>query len=105
MVIAGPVTADTLLTLPGQACTLQALSALGGAIGGLDNVSRILFVRGFVHAQAGFQDHSGVLDELSCLMVAIFGNRGRHARSAVGVAGLPGGVMLEIEVTAVVAVS
>lgn len=107
-VIAGPVTADTppeVVAQAGQACTLRTLSALGGAIGGLDNVSRILFVRGFVHAEVGFQNHSSVLDEVSRLMVAIFGDRGRHARSAVGIAGLPGGGMLEIEVTAAVAAS
>jgi enamine deaminase RidA (YjgF/YER057c/UK114 family) len=107
-VIVGPVTADTppgVVAHAGQACTLRALSALGSAIGGLDNMSRILFVRGFVHAQAGFQGHSSVLDEVSRLMVAIFGDCGRHARSAVGVAGLPGGGMLEIEVTAAVTVS
>lgn len=106
--IAGPVTAGTapeLVAQAGQACALRALGALGGAIGGLDNVGRILFVRGFVHAEAGFQGHSSVLDEVSRLMVAILGERGRHARSAVGVAGLPGGGMLEIEVTAAITIS
>jgi len=100
-VITGPVTPDTppaVLVHAARACVLRALSVLEQAIGCLDRVDRILFLRGFVHGGPGFQNHSQVLDEASRLLLSIYGDRGRHARSAVGVAGLPGGGMLEIGV-------
>ncbi len=102
-VIAGPVTPDTppaIVAQAARACVLRALSVLDQPDGGLDRVDRILFLRGFVHDGPGFQNHSQVLDEASKLLLSIYGERGRHARSAVGVAGLPGGGMLEIEIIA-----
>ncbi|NWD22490.1 RidA family protein [Pseudomonas yamanorum] len=103
-VITGPVTDQTLPSLvneAGQTCVLRALSVLDQAVG-LENVERILFVRGFVLGGEGFQGFSKVVDGASQLLIELFGERGRHARSAVGVAGLPGNGLLELELTAVV---
>ncbi|QJI38626.1 RidA family protein [Pseudomonas sp. ADAK13] len=103
-VITGPVTDQTLPSLvneAGQTCVLRALSVLDQAVG-LENVERILFVRGFVLGGEGFQGFSRVVDGASQLLIELFGERGRHARSAVGVAGLPGNGLLELELTAVV---
>jgi enamine deaminase RidA (YjgF/YER057c/UK114 family) len=103
-VITGPVTDQTLPSLvneAGQTCVLRALSVLDQAVG-LENVERILFVRGFVLGGEGFQGFSTVVDGASQLLIELFGERGRHARSAVGVAGLPGNGLLELELTAVV---
>ncbi|WP_338570168.1 RidA family protein [Pseudomonas canadensis] len=103
-VISGPVTDQTSpaqVTQAGQICALRALSVLDQAVG-LENVERILFVRGFVFGGEGFQRFSSVVDGASQVLIDVFGEQGRHARSAVGVAGLPSGGMLELEVTAVI---
>jgi enamine deaminase RidA (YjgF/YER057c/UK114 family) len=103
-VISGPVTEQTspeLVVQAGQTCALRALSVLDQAVG-LENVERILFVRGFVYGGEGFEQFSNVVDGASRLLIDLFGEHGRHARSAVGVAGLPSGGMLELEVTAVI---
>ncbi len=103
-VIAGPVTDHTSpqsVMQAGQTCVLRALSVLDQAVG-LENVERILFVRGFVYGGEGFQSFSKVVDSASQVLIDVFGEHGRHARSAVGVAGLPSGGMLELEVIAAV---
>ncbi|MGY2377553.1 RidA family protein [Pseudomonas sp. SDO524_S393] len=103
-VISGPVTEQTSpqqVLQAGQTCALRALSVLDQAVG-LENVERILFVRGFVYGGEGFQSFSKVVDGASQVLIDVFGEQGRHARSAVGVAGLPSGGMLELEVTAVI---
>jgi enamine deaminase RidA (YjgF/YER057c/UK114 family) len=100
--ITGPITAGTPLpeiTRAARVCVLRALSALDQGVG-LERVSRILFLRGFVYAEPGFEAFSSVLDEASKILVEIFGEQGMHARSVVGVAGLPSNGMLEIELTA-----
>ncbi|MNY53002.1 Endoribonuclease L-PSP [compost metagenome] len=85
-----------------RTCVLRALSALENAVGDLDNVERILFVRGFVYAEDRFQSFSQILDESSKLLIDVFGERGHHARSALGVAGLPSNGLLELELIAAV---
>ena len=98
-VIPGPVhdaTDPATIERAAQACVLRALAALDAEVG-LDRVARIIFLRGFVFAEAGFRHHPRVLDPASALLAAIFGPMGEHARSAVGVAGLPDGGLLEIE--------
>ncbi|ARB31340.1 RidA family protein [Pseudomonas tolaasii] len=103
-VISGPVTDLTspeVVLQAGQTCALRALSVLDHAVG-LENVERILFVRGFVYGGEGFQNFSKVVDGASQVFIDVFGEQGRHARSAVGVAGLPGGGLLELEVTGVI---
>ncbi|MFK4448719.1 enamine deaminase RidA (YjgF/YER057c/UK114 family) [Caballeronia udeis] len=101
-IIAGPVDRDTppdVIQLAARACVLRALSVLVATLPDTTAVDRILFLRGFVNAVPEFVNHSQVMDEASTLLREIFGESGRHARSALGVAGLPGGGLLEIELT------
>jgi enamine deaminase RidA (YjgF/YER057c/UK114 family) len=83
-----------------QACVLQALAQLKAELGDLGRVSRILKVTGFVASAPGFAQQPQVIDAASSLLVLAFGDAGRHARSAVGVAELPRGVPVEIELIA-----
>jgi enamine deaminase RidA (YjgF/YER057c/UK114 family) len=81
---------------------LNALAHLASALDGIDAVSRILRVTGYVASAPDFVQQPSVIDGASELLVDIFGDRGRHARSAVGVAVLPDNAPVEIEVIAVV---
>lgn len=78
-------------------CTVYALSALKEQLGNLDAVERVLKVTGFVASAPGFNAQPKVIDAASKLLGEIFGDKGRHARSAVGVAELPRGAAVEIE--------
>jgi len=78
-------------------CILQGLSCLKSAIGSLNNVDRILKVTGFVASAPGFNQQPQVIDAASNLLYDLFGERGRHARSAVGVTELPRNAPVEIE--------
>jgi enamine deaminase RidA (YjgF/YER057c/UK114 family) len=78
-------------------CILQGLACLKQALGTIDRIERILKVSGFVASAPGFNDQPKVLDAASDLLGEIFGEAGRHARSAVGVAELPRDVAVEIE--------
>ena len=78
-------------------CILQGLACLNQALGSLDRVERILKITGFVASAPGFNQQPKVIDAASELLVEIFGEAGRHARSAVGVAELPRNVAVEIE--------
>lgn len=78
-------------------CALNALAAVGSVIGGLDRISQIVKVTGFVASAPGFGDQPKVLNGASQLLVDLFGEDGRHARSAVGVAALPLGSPVEVE--------
>nr|WKF61671.1 hypothetical protein HUO10_006203 [Paraburkholderia busanensis] len=101
-VVAGPVdhaTPPDVIQLAARTCVLRALSALDAALPATMAVDRVLFLRGFVNAVPGFAHHSQVLDDASSLLHEIFGDAGRHARSALGVASLPGNGLLEIELT------
>jgi enamine deaminase RidA (YjgF/YER057c/UK114 family) len=77
--------------------TLNVLQSVKGAIGDLDKVQRIVKVVGFVNCTEDFLDQPRVLNGASDLLVALFGERGRHARSAVGMYQLPLGMAVEIE--------
>lgn len=79
---------------------LNALAAIAEAAGGLGRVARIVRVTGYVASDPDFTDQPTVVNGASDLMVDVFGERGRHARSAVGVAALPLGAPVEIEVEA-----
>lgn len=81
---------------------LNLLAVLKAALGDLSRVRRVVKVLGMVNAVPQFGDHPKVIDGCSSLFVAVFGEAGRHARSAVGVGSLPNGISVEIE--AVVAV-
>ena len=78
-------------------CALHALANLKQALGDLERIERVLKLTGFVASAAGFNSQPSVIDGASSLFVEIFGERGRHARSAVGVAELPRNAAVEIE--------
>ena len=78
---------------------LVLIAAMKDAVGGnLDRVGEIVKVLGMVNAAPDFEDHPKVINGCSDLFVEVFGERGRHARSAVGMSSLPGGIPVEIEV-------
>ena len=85
-----------------RACGLMILAQLKAALGDLSRVERVVKLGAFVNSTADFVDHPKVANGASELMVAVFGEAGRHARAAVGVPSLPLGVAVEID--AVVAV-
>ena len=87
-----------------RVCVLQALACLQAELGELERVTRVLKVTGFVASAPGFNAQPKVLDAASTLLVEIFAEVGRHARSAVGVAELPRDAPVEIELIAAVAV-
>src|SRR5689334_14777990 len=72
-----------------QICVLQGLSCAAAHVGGVDRIERVLRVTGFVASTPDFHDQPRVIDAASTLLGQIFGEDGRHARSAVGVAALP----------------
>lgn len=77
--------------------TLALLATLKREVGDLAKVKRIVRVAGFVNATEDFQGHSQVINGCSDLLVGVFGDRGRHARAALGMASLPLGAVVEIE--------
>lgn len=78
-------------------CAINCLGAVKGLIGCLDRVVRIVKVTGFVAATPEFTDHPKVINGASELMQQVFGEQGMHARAAVGMASLPLGVAVEVE--------
>jgi enamine deaminase RidA (YjgF/YER057c/UK114 family) len=76
---------------------VSLLSTLKAELGSLDRVARVVKVLGMVNATADFTDHPRVVNGASDLFLEVFGEAGRHARSAVGVGSLPRGVPVEIE--------
>ena len=76
---------------------LSLLAVLRGAVGSLDGVTRVVKVLGMVNAVPEFTDHPKVINGCSDLFVEVFGEQGRHARSAVGMGSLPFGISVEIE--------
>lgn len=98
--ITGKVGADVGLEEARDAariCTLQALACLRLELGSLDRIERILKVTGFVASAPGFNGQPSVIDGASKLLGEVFGDAGRHARSAVGVAELPRDTPVEVE--------
>jgi enamine deaminase RidA (YjgF/YER057c/UK114 family) len=81
-----------------RACAISLLAQVKAACGGdLDRLVRVVKLVGFVNSAPGFTDQPKVVNGASDFMVAVLGDAGRHARSAVGVAALPLGVAVEIE--------
>jgi enamine deaminase RidA (YjgF/YER057c/UK114 family) len=79
---------------------LSILSSLKAELGDLDRIAQIVRIFGMVNIAADFDQMPSVVNGCSDLMVDVFGEAGRHARSAVGMAGLPFGIAVEIELTA-----
>jgi enamine deaminase RidA (YjgF/YER057c/UK114 family) len=80
-----------------QRCALNALAAVKSVIGDLDRVKRVVKVVGFVASTPDFTGQPGVLNGASEFLGAVFGESGKHARSAVGVASLPLDAPVEVE--------
>lgn len=80
-------------------CALNALAVLKAELGSLDRIERVLHVMGYVASTPDFDQQPAVMDGASRLLFSVFGEQGRHTRSAVGVAALPRGGPVEIEVT------
>lgn len=96
----GKVGTDLTVEQGYQAARLTAirhLSVLKKELGDLNKVERIVKVLGMVNADASFTEHPSVINGYSELMVAVFGERGMHARSAVGMASLPFNLACEVE--------
>ena len=85
-----------------QRCALNALAAIDSLVG-LENVVKIVKLTGFVASAPGFTGQPGVINGASDLFGAVFGEAGRHARSAVGIAELPLDAPVEVEVIVEVA--
>jgi len=98
--ITGKVGADLSSDQGYQAARLTGiylLSALKAEIGDLNNVTRIVKVFGMVNADPTFTQHPTVINGISDLLVAVFGDCGKHARTAVGMGSLPFGIAVEID--------
>ena len=80
-----------------QQCALNALAAAASITGGLDNITRIIKVVGFVASAPDFTGQPGVINGASELLGKVFGDAGIHSRSAVGVAVLPLDAAVEVE--------
>jgi enamine deaminase RidA (YjgF/YER057c/UK114 family) len=80
-----------------RGCGVNLLAQVKAAIGDLDKVVRVVRLGGFVNSAPDFLDGPKVLNGASDLMVAVFGDKGRHARTTVGVASLPADASVEVE--------
>ena len=80
-----------------RVCALNILAQAKAALGDLDRVARVIKLVGFVNGAPGFTDQPKVINGASDLMVEVFGDKGLHARSAVGAGGLPLGVPVEVD--------
>eukprot|EP00026_Physarum_polycephalum_P018471 Phypoly_transcript_20074.p1 GENE.Phypoly_transcript_20074~~Phypoly_transcript_20074.p1 ORF type:complete len:220 (+),score=44.90 Phypoly_transcript_20074:79-660(+) len=78
-------------------CVIHGLSVIKQALGSLDNVARVVKVVGFVASAENFTEQPKVINGASDFLVSVFGEAGRHARSAIGVFELPLGVAVEVE--------
>lgn len=98
--ITGKLGADLTIEqgyIAARSCAIAQLSTLKAEIGDLNKVVRIVKVNGFVNADPDFTELSKVVNGFSDLMVEVFGERGKHARAAVGMASLPLGIACDIE--------
>lgn len=81
-----------------EICVLNAIAAAAELAGGIDNITQVVKLTGFVASTPDFEQHPKVIDGASNLVGKIFGDAGAHARAAVGVAALPMHVPVEIEI-------
>ena len=80
-----------------RGCAINLLAQVKAALGDLDKVVRVVRLGGFINSAPDFLDGPKVLNGASDLMVAVFGDKGRHARTTVGVASLPADAAAEVE--------
>jgi enamine deaminase RidA (YjgF/YER057c/UK114 family) len=83
-------------------CALNCIAQLQACLGSLERVKRVLQVRGFVNCTPEFTNHPQVINGASDLLVQVFGEKGKHARAALGAGSLPAGVAAEVEMVAAV---
>ena len=84
-------------TKAARACAINVLAQVKAALGSLDQVKRVVRLGGFINSDPSFFDVPKVMNGASDLMVALFGDAGRHARSTIGVAVLPLDAAVEVE--------
>jgi enamine deaminase RidA (YjgF/YER057c/UK114 family) len=84
-------------TAAARVCAINVLAQVKAALGDLDKVARVVRLGGFVNATPDFLDAPKVMNGASDLMVAAFGDKGRHARTTVGVSALPADAAIEVE--------
>lgn len=80
-----------------RACAVNLLAQIKAVLGDLDKVVRVVRLGGFINSAPGFTDGPKVMNGASDLMVEVFGDLGRHARSTVGVSALPADAAVEVE--------
>jgi enamine deaminase RidA (YjgF/YER057c/UK114 family) len=80
-----------------RACAINLIAQVKAAVGDLDRVERVIRLGGFINSDPGFLEGPTVMNGASDLMVAVFGEKGRHARTTVGVAVLPADAAVEVE--------
>lgn len=96
----GKVGADLTLEQGYEAaklCALNLLACVQAATGSLDSIKQVVSVNGYVNCMPGFADSPKVINGASDLLVALYGDAGRHVRAAVGVAGLPLNAAVEVQ--------
>jgi enamine deaminase RidA (YjgF/YER057c/UK114 family) len=80
-----------------RACSINLLAQVKAALGDLDRVARVVRLGGFINSEPTFLEGPKVMNGASDLVVEVFGDRGRHARTTVGVAALPADAAVEVE--------
>ncbi len=80
-----------------RACAINLLAQVKAALGDLDRVARVVRLGGFINSAPGFTDGPQVMNGASDLMVEVFGDKGRHARTTVGVSALPADAAIEVD--------
>jgi len=80
-----------------RACTMNVLAQVKAALGDLDKVKQVARLGGFINSAPSFLEGPKVMNGASDLMVAVLGDKGRHARTTVGVAALPADAAVEVE--------
>jgi enamine deaminase RidA (YjgF/YER057c/UK114 family) len=80
-----------------RACAINLLAQLKAALGDLDRVARVVRLGGFINSVPGFTEGPKVMNGASDLMVEVFGDKGRHARTTVGVSALPADAAIEVD--------
>lgn len=96
----GRVGKDVALEVAGEAarlCVLGCLSSVKAAIGSLDRLDQVIQVRGFVSSATDFFNQPAVMDYASKLLIELLGDRGRHARTAIGTSALPENICVEVD--------
>jgi enamine deaminase RidA (YjgF/YER057c/UK114 family) len=82
-----------------RACAVSLINQVKAAIGDLDRVKQVVCLGGFINSAPGFTEGPKVMNGASDVMVAVFGDKGKHARSTVGVSALPANASVEVEGT------